>query len=99
MISLLIGLFVIIYFLDSISLTSQILWAFFILISLINCGALLEQKRWIIYLEAIRLFIVGLLIQLNYPSTEIFYAIAIIGLVIIAFAKTLKNQYFKLIFG
>ncbi|MDI9862714.1 sterol desaturase family protein [Flectobacillus sp. DC10W] len=99
MISLLIGLFVIIYFLDSISLTSQILWAFFILISLINCGALLEQKRWIIYLEAIRLFIVGVLIQLNYPTTEIFYAIAIIGLVIIAFAKTLKNQYFKLIFG
>jgi hypothetical protein len=31
----------------------------FILITLVNCGALLEQRRWIYYLEYGRIFIVS----------------------------------------
>ncbi|MFY7826836.1 MAG: sterol desaturase family protein [Flectobacillus sp.] len=99
LIGLLIGLFLIIYFLEYLDTTSQVLWSFFILISLINCGALLEQKRWIIYLEVIRLILVSALLQFNYPSTEILLGIGCSGFLIVAFSKTLKNQYFKLVFG
>ncbi|MFN0257691.1 hypothetical protein E6A44_019055 [Pedobacter ureilyticus] len=38
-----------------LDLADGILIALFVLITLINCGALLEQRRWIYYLECVRL--------------------------------------------
>ncbi len=41
-----------------------------ILITLINCGALMEQRRWIYYLEIIRLFIFLAYVSLIYTGPE-----------------------------
>ncbi|TZF82206.1 sterol desaturase family protein [Pedobacter sp. BS3] len=42
-----------------LSIPDKVFGALFIIITLINCGALLEQRRWIYYLEFARLLIVA----------------------------------------
>ncbi|MDB5119130.1 MAG: fatty acid hydroxylase family protein [Sphingobacteriales bacterium] len=51
-------LFLTTYFFENITIIDKLFAASLILITLINCGALLEQRRWIYYLEIIRLLIV-----------------------------------------
>ncbi len=41
----------------------------FVLLTLINCGALMEQKRWIYYLEYGRLFLVSAFVLHRYEAT------------------------------
>lgn len=45
------------YYFGSLSFYDKVFGLSFILITLINCGALLEQRKWIYYLEYSRLFI------------------------------------------
>jgi alkylglycerol monooxygenase len=42
----------------------------FILLTLVNCGALLEQRRWIYYLEYARLLLVSTYLLYNYDMIE-----------------------------
>ena len=51
-------LFLTTYFFGKLEDIDKIFASSFILITLINCGALLEQRRWIYYLEIVRLLIV-----------------------------------------
>jgi alkylglycerol monooxygenase len=46
------------YYFDSISSFDRIFVVLFIIITLINCGALLEQRKWIYYLEYARLYLI-----------------------------------------
>jgi hypothetical protein len=46
------------YYFDLVNLLDKVFVLSFILITLINCGALLEQRKWIYYLEYGRIFIV-----------------------------------------
>jgi len=45
------------YYFENLSFYDKIFGLSFIMITLINCGALLEQRKWIYYLEYSRLFI------------------------------------------
>jgi alkylglycerol monooxygenase len=45
------------YYFDSLDASDKIFVLSFIIITLINCGALLEQRKWIYYLEYFRIFI------------------------------------------
>ncbi|MDN3672830.1 sterol desaturase family protein [Flavobacterium branchiarum] len=45
------------YYFDSLDASDKIFVLSFILITLINCGALLEQRKWIYYLEYFRVLI------------------------------------------
>lgn len=44
------------YFFDNQDLPDKLFYTVFILITLVNCGALLEQRNWIYYLEYARLY-------------------------------------------
>lgn len=69
--------------------------ALFILISVINTGALLEQRRWIFYLEYTRLILASVFIVSFYPNQ---FAISISILIlagILSYYKTLSNQYYR----
>ena len=46
------------YYFEFLNLFDKVFVLSFILITLVNCGALLEQRNWIYYLEYARIFIV-----------------------------------------
>ncbi|MCX6214124.1 sterol desaturase family protein [Spirosoma sp.] len=77
----------------------QLLAALFILLTVINCGALLEQRRWVLYLEIGRVAVLWLALYtlLGYPM---FIVLAYIGgLAIWAYFSLVKKRYFQLVYG
>lgn len=70
-----------------------------VLITLINCGAILEKRRWVFYLEFIRVLAVEILVVYFFPSivSGILATIAIYGF--LHYFSTLKRLYFKHIYG
>lgn len=72
--------------------------ALFVLLSVITTGAMLEQRRWIFYLEYIRLILVGIYVYMCWP----FYTVASIVLLfltaVLLFYKTLSRYYFNYLF-
>ncbi|MBC7487325.1 MAG: sterol desaturase family protein, partial [Cytophagaceae bacterium] len=72
---------------------------FVVLITLINCGAILEQRRWVFYLEFIRLLSVEILLIYFFPSvvSVLIVSVAVYGF--LHYFSTLKKLYFKHIYG
>jgi hypothetical protein len=73
--------------------------ATFIFISLVNTGAIMEQKKWVFYLEYIRVFIV--LAGIGYLQRET-VTLAVVTLVLALFTcyfKTAQGYYFHYLFG
>lgn len=67
--------------------------ALFILLSVITTGAMLEQRRWIVYLEFCRLGLFGIFIYLCYPSYSISAVILAILGVLLLFCRTVSERY------
>jgi len=80
------------------NITDQLAILFFIIITLINIGALLEQRKWIYYLECFRLILV---------LAYLFYSLNIFGLVVFPIAAliflertiSLSKIYIKYVFA
>jgi alkylglycerol monooxygenase len=73
---------------SSLGLDDKLFIVFFMLLTLINCGALMEQRKWIYYLECIRLIVL-----LSY----IFWKLDIFGLIILpAVALVILESLFSL---
>lgn len=64
----------------------------FLLITLINCGALLEQRKWIYYLEYLRLFIISLYILQLENLTE-YFIVPILIMVLAEKLFSLSSRY------
>ncbi|HEY9047295.1 MAG TPA: sterol desaturase family protein [Ohtaekwangia sp.] len=68
-----------------------------ILITLINCGALLEQQQWIYFLEIARLLIACSYI--SYLSESFgFFCIGTIGVLVIATMNSFERMYFRFVY-
>lgn len=82
-------------------LTAIQLWIIsaFIILSLINTGAILEQKQWILYLEYARLLTVALAVLLYFPGTYTVTALLAIGLLLILMRRPAKRYYFNLLYS
>lgn len=91
-------LFLLTLFINRVNLTDRITATLFILITLINCGALLQQRRWIYYLEYIRLFIVVAYWSIRTDSPEV-WIISIFLITAFATSPVLRRYYLKLIYG
>ncbi|WP_316808692.1 sterol desaturase family protein [Pedobacter agri] len=80
------------------SLTDQIAILLFIIITLINIGALLEQRKWIYYLECFRLI---LLLSYLFYSFDIFSLVVfpIAALIILERTISLSKIYAKYVFA
>lgn len=72
--------------------------AIFIILSLITTGAMIEQRRWIFFLEYIRFALIGIFLYLCYPSAHMisFYLGLLTALLL--FYKTLGNRYHNYLF-
>lgn len=89
----LILLFLFISFENHFNWQMQTLITLFIVVTLVNCGAILEQRRWIFYLEYSRvfLFLIGVLIY--YPSAILMSVIAFLIPVSIYYFNLLQRRY------
>ncbi len=81
----------------SIETPEKIVGSLFILITLINCGAMLEQRRWIYYLEYIRLFFITTYLSFQMESSHALFLSIIIIVVLSASSKS-KKFYLKFIY-
>ncbi|GAB3963773.1 sterol desaturase family protein [Spirosoma terrae] len=92
-------LFSYLLFEDYVSWPLKISIALFILLTLINCGALLEQRQWVLYPEIARLAVLwlGLYILLGDPMLIILAYIG--GLSVWAYFSLIQKRYFRLVYG
>jgi sterol desaturase/sphingolipid hydroxylase (fatty acid hydroxylase superfamily) len=72
---------------------------FFILVSVINTGAMMEQRRWIFYLEYVRLFLISVFVISIFPNDYVVTAAAGILLMVLLFYKTLSNRYYNVFYS
>lgn len=69
-----------------------------ILLSLINCGALLEQQRWIYFLELTRLYLI-ISFAGSYLGHGALQLTALMVLILLGSAKICRKLYFASIYG
>ncbi len=92
-------LFVTILFEHHLSRTQLVLFSLFILISLINSGAILDQRRWIFYLEYARMVLVILAIGLFYPNSWTISVLLAVVVLITWYFRPIKRYYFQLLYA
>ncbi len=92
-------LFVVALFEYHIPAFQLFLLAVFILVSLINSGAILDQKQWIFFLEFVRALVVMVFIGVVYPdSRTVGCLIAVLGILIWYF-RPMKRKYLQLLYN
>lgn len=91
-------LFVITYFFKSLGTVEKLTGILFILITLVNCGALLEQRRWIFHLEYIRLIILACYLSYVFESTY-FLLIVVSTICVIVSTESVQKWYYNFIYS
>ncbi|MDJ1503779.1 sterol desaturase family protein [Xanthocytophaga agilis] len=97
--SVLLSLFLVILFEHQISLSLQIGVALLIVLTLINCGAILEQRTWVFYLEYTRLATATLFAYIYFGPTSIVVFGSLFVVTLICFFTWFEKQYLRLIYG
>ena len=91
-------LFLFILLRESLSLQSEIAAVSFIILTLINCGAIMEQKRWIFYLEFARIIMLAVALLAVYPNGWLMILVLAALLVALYFMDNLKRYYFEVVY-
>lgn len=94
----LILLFLFIFLEHQLSWQLQTIFTLIILVTLVNCGAILEQKRWIFYLEYSRMCLSLIAILVYYPSSILFTLIALLVPFSIYYFNSLQRRYLFLVY-
>lgn len=94
----LIGVFLVTLTFKALSKTETALAVSLIILTLINCGALLEQQRWIYYLEITRTLLFMTLISVHIDSTIILLTSVITSLIIGSQAM-IEKWYLEMVYG
>jgi alkylglycerol monooxygenase len=76
----------------------QILLCLFILISIINYGAMIEQKKWVFYLDYFRLLLIGFIFYAFIPNNSILVLLTVLGLVPLVFYKSTQKRYYAYLY-
>lgn len=97
-IMLLFGLFTVILFEHYLSAGFRIGFALFTILTLINCGAIMEQKKWIFYLEFSRLVLTVAGLLLIYSKSLLVVLLLIPFALLAWYAKPLKKYYLNIIY-
>jgi alkylglycerol monooxygenase len=92
------ALFVLTLFVAYIGLYEKILVFLTIIITLVNCGALLEQRKWIYYLEYLRIFFVIAYLGFHFNSSEIFMT-GLLFIFVSSSSATVKRLYLKFVYN
>jgi alkylglycerol monooxygenase len=95
----LVALFFFILFEYHLQPAQQWLIAICIIITLINCGAIMEQKRWIVYLEMSRLIIASSALLYVYFNTVLILLALVILILMIYYFDTIQKHYLKWVYS
>ena len=91
-------LFTVALFEHYLSVWQLFLLSSFIIISLVNSGAILDQRRWIFYLEYTRVLLVLIAIGVFYPNNWAFSAIMGVLFLMIWYFRPMQRYYFQLLY-
>jgi alkylglycerol monooxygenase len=70
----------------------------FIIISLVNSGAILDQRRWIFYLEYLRALIVMIEIGLFFPNNWTIGSLIALLLIMIWYFRPIQRKYIQVLY-
>ncbi|MBC7848378.1 MAG: sterol desaturase family protein [Chitinophagaceae bacterium] len=96
---LLVGLTLFIAFEHQVPLSSKVCWGLIVILTLINCGAIMEQKKWVFEVELIRLS-AFLLLAFEYSAfiSVNFFLTFLLSIVVLLQFQRLREYYLKLIY-
>ncbi|KAA0992298.1 sterol desaturase family protein [Dyadobacter aurulentus] len=92
-------LFFLLLFEHYIATYIQVLVALTIFVTLINCGAILEQRRWVFYIEFIRASLIVIITFYYFPHPTTFLFLSSLTIACLAYFSNLQNKYLSLIYG
>jgi len=92
-------LFVIILFEGYFSSVQLLMAALFIVLSVISTGAMLEQKRWVFYLDFARLGLAAIVLFSFFPSVYLLVTVLLVLGLILTFYKTIQHRYVSLLYA
>ncbi|MGN6648315.1 MAG: sterol desaturase family protein [Cytophaga sp.] len=95
---LLLGLLLLILYFDRFSVSTDFFISSVMILTLINCCALLEQKKWIFFVEYIRILAILEFIALQYNDSPQFLLCNAGVLVFTMLYNTLRKLYLKLVY-
>jgi len=73
--------------------------ALVIFVTLINCGAIMEQRRWVFYLEFARGALIFITAYHYFPHPTLLFLIWAVLIGGILYFSTLQKQYLQTIYG
>jgi hypothetical protein len=91
-------LFLFILFEYQIPIVAQVLAAMLFVVTLVNCGAILEQRKWIFYLEYSRYLLLLLLLLIYFPFIQAFLAIVLVSALPVVYFDFLKEKYLRQVY-
>jgi alkylglycerol monooxygenase len=94
----LICLFYIIFFYDRLPLMECLFISLFIVLSLVNTGAIMEQRSWIFYLEFCRISLLLLYVWIHFPDMITAFSIGSIAAVLLYYFRPMERQYKRLLY-
>ncbi|NBA84204.1 sterol desaturase [Emticicia sp. CRIBPO] len=95
----LIFLFVMLLFESHLSTFLQVSASLFIIITVINCGAILEQRKWVFFLEFARISLVLITGFYYYPNIKLIIVLYVMIVALISYYSIIKKQYLNLVYG
>lgn len=84
---------------EYVTTQQQILLCVFILVSIINSGAMIEQKRWVFYLDYFRLLLVGLMFYTLMPNDSMLLSMTVVWLLPLFFYKSTQKKYYSYLYN
>jgi alkylglycerol monooxygenase len=76
-----------------------IIGTLFILLSVISTGAMIEQKRWVFYLDFCRLTLIGAFVFSFYPSVVLLNILLLSLLVLLLYYRTIQYRYVQVLYN
>jgi alkylglycerol monooxygenase len=73
--------------------------ALVMIVTLINCGAILEQRRWVFLLELLRGFLIVVTTSYYLPHPTTFVLLSLFSIVSLVYFSALQRQYLNTIYG
>jgi hypothetical protein len=77
----------------------QVCTTILIFLTLINSGAILEQRRWVFYLEYARLLVIFIAVYYCWPYPALLWIAAFVQPLAFYYKATIKQRYLRLLYG
>ena len=83
----------------NVSVIFSVVFTVFTILTLINCGAIMEQKKWVFNIEFARAFLLILIPLFYYNYQTILIISFVVTMFILALYKHLERQYLSLVYS